>query len=356
MSSLPNNASLQSPLDPRDSQAAKDVGKALLVALLAGGSLRAAVGIGGNISRNLRRKEERDDANKPGVNDMLFTPKTAGAISPVEWGEDKPNAPSWMLPALLLGAPLSAAGGWAGVGKLMKHYRKSRSQDELENAKREFEEALAEEQSTKLACELDDLANAYVSGELDTSTEKQAEAGALSSLWGAYLTALLGVGGIGAYGGWKMMGRSADASRVKAYREAKRRRQMARSISLTARSSPDSVTPQHDEPDEEPAEPNPESEEEYADNIAKEGGFGKSLIGGALGAGLGLYGGKKLIESNRGQDWKRQEAIKTVRQMLEGDAGSELVNTIYATLMPQLKQQFRMRNPMLSRIFGNAVS
>lgn len=349
-------------LDPLNEQAAKDVSKALAVVLLLGGGLRAAYGIAGNVGRNMRRAEVRNRAEKPEAGAIIFNTKPeeeeddttalnakSAKAAPLGWGADKPPLPAWVVPALLLGTPTAFAAGWMGISAYMKRYRKSRAREELEKAERDFEKALSAEQSTKVARELDDLAAAYVTGELDDTLEKSAGGmRRIDALLGLYLTALVGSAAVGAYGGWSMMGGAKGTKEVSAYAEAVRRRHAARSVGLTARNATDFDTSQDDTPEEKPG-----AEKQAGSvwsNLASAG------IGSVLGAGLAAYGAKKWVESERGQRWKSQEALKTAQRMLEGGSGDRLAAMIYTSMLQRLKKQFAERNPRLGYFTNRYVT
>ena len=227
-------------LDRRSAQsavneyAAKDLGRLLLVGLALGAGGRSIAGLYGNAKRNVEREKRRNSLSSNEVPVSIPVTKQSN--------QESLKRPWWFAPALTVGAFPAVLGGWAGVGALMKKYRQAKSDEELAAAKQEFETALAEEQaSSKFACDLNELAQEYVSGNLDESLEKEAFGSFKDVSRGAAntymsLAGLLSL--IGAYGGWKMMGKSDESRRVEAYREAARRRNAGKPLTLVAQPKP----------------------------------------------------------------------------------------------------------------------
>lgn len=131
-SATPVSDSLQKKVS--DNKAIKDVSKNLLLAFGLGASLRGAQGLTG-----LFKKE------KPAV--PYRTVELP--VSYPDKEEDEKVAyseysNSLYMPAMLLGTPLAAYGGWKGVDKLLDSQRKERSKAELAEAKRDYEAAVME--------------------------------------------------------------------------------------------------------------------------------------------------------------------------------------------------------------------
>ncbi len=63
-------------------------------------------------------------------------------ISSKPVGPTKPYGLPWYLPAVFMGAPLAAAGGWKLVDSLLDKQQQAKADDELEAAKKEYQDAL----------------------------------------------------------------------------------------------------------------------------------------------------------------------------------------------------------------------
>jgi hypothetical protein len=322
---------------------------ALLMGLTGGAAGRAGAGIFGNISRNIRRKREEKAEEKP-VGEFTLGTKTA----------EEPR-PRWFWPGLMLGTPAAVYGGWAGTSRLLKAYRKRRVRQDLEQAKKEFEDAMASEQQLKFSADLTTLADAWVSGELDEDLEKSAQVGTMLKALGpgAYTAmSLLGLLGLGA--GWKLMGENPEEERIRAYREAARRRRMSRPLSLTARPAEDtaklvahskatSTTPQHDaSTSPEAREPNDYEGERKTAQLA--GGL-RLLRRGALpmaagAAGVGL-GAKGLYGTETGRNYVRRQTIQSLK-----DAPAEAAKGLWSGAKGYLSQNPAMRNALITGALG----
>ena len=215
------------------SHAREKLMRAVMTAALVGAGGRGVVGIIGNMRRNLQRKRDRDVAARP-VNEITLPIKAA-------------SDPIWYPAALATGTTGALAGGWMGTGALMKRYRKARSKQELEKAKREFEDALSGEHQLKFSADLSALAKDWEDGALTDELLEKASWSAVDLGLKGYLTLAAAIALAGGGIGWKMVGNNPEAARVKAYREAMRRRQSLRPVSLVARSKAIGQTPQDED-------------------------------------------------------------------------------------------------------------
>lgn len=333
----------------RDSLAVHDAKKAIIASLLGGAALRGAFGLYGLNARNIRRKKERDEI-KPNPGEVPLPAKAAA-------DNDIGNIPRpwWYTPAAVLGPPAGFAAGWAGVGALLKRYRKQREREELAKAKEEFEAALADERSSKFACELHDLAQSYVSGDLDADLEKSATfidwVGNKASWVGPALATLAIISGsAGALGGWKLRGNSGEQAKVKAYREAMRRKRISRPSSLMARPA---ATPTDDQGTKADSDDNDASEKtaSFGNTLKSVGKYVGIPAASAVGTGL------VLTETPLGK-WYLQNRMHRLLQ--DNSFVDSTINDVISNpkvrkqvanrLMPAMYRQFMQQHPVLSSI------
>lgn len=113
-----------------DREAMADIAKYLLMGLGTGASLRGAQGLYNLIKPKKIKTSPYRTADLP-----IPTPESE------KEAYSKISNPAY-LPAMLLGTPLAAYGGWKAVDRVLDEQRSLRSDSELERAKREYEEAL----------------------------------------------------------------------------------------------------------------------------------------------------------------------------------------------------------------------
>lgn len=331
-----------------------DLIQSLLLAGLIGGGARAGAGIVGSLRRNLRRKREREK-DESVFHEISF---------PVKRSSESLERPDWTIPATVVGLPLAAAGGWMGVSKLIKAVRKSRDKQEMERAKAEFEEALANERGTKFAFDLDKLAKAWVSGDIDNSLEKAGNYGrAIRSIPPALYTAMTLLGLLGTYGGWKVnKGSSEDL--IEAHREAMRRRQLSRPVSLVARSD---AYPEESAADEKPDKTQKDAFASASNKFTKiSRGFlgnlgrvaGSRALSALIGVGSGLGATYLLPKFKWGRDFisgRAQEAMKHP-DFAQSQASNFLDNPIVQQAI-QKRMLAQFQNPEFShQVYGGFVN
>jgi hypothetical protein len=341
--------------------AAKDLGKLLLAMLAAGAATRGAVGVYGNIARNLRRKRDRDLDEKPRYEISL--PVKSALF------DGKPR-PDWFAPAAVIGPPLAGAAGWAGMGKLMKTYRRHREQQELDKAKQEFEDALAEERTLKFSVDLHALAEAYEQGELNETLGKVADWIPGSSAVKAVgnvgrgikptaITIAAIMAGLGAYGGWRMVGAGDQADELKAYREAQRRRRAERPVSLMARPQVESHTQTDDDEEEKPND-NPYRDSDLSKTAYdKRAAIGRALrhLGTSAGTGLGLSW--LMTNTDLGRRWasaRTKDLMKDPKFMRSQTqhmlSNPHVMGQIYQQMMPAITQRMTQQRPVVGRLMA----
>lgn len=118
------------------SDAVKNVLKTMLVAGGLGAAVRGYTGLSGLAESKKRKKPER-------VVEMPVPYPEKQAL----FGNDNSKATSmigldYFAPAMLLGAPLAAYGGWKGVDSILNTQREKEVDSDLERAKAEYEKAL----------------------------------------------------------------------------------------------------------------------------------------------------------------------------------------------------------------------
>lgn len=207
--------------------ALKDLSKTVGVALAGGVALRGAVGLAHLLQNSVAGKKKVDD-------NFVVIPHKAAA--------DRLDYPLWFSAGTLLGAPLAAGAGWAGVGAAIKQWRKIKLKGELEAAKKEFEEALSMERQSKFAASLHKLADTYVRGEIKSATslwDTLVQTFRASPHTASVVASLAGL--TGGVIGWNSLGKSKDEEEVAAYRDLIRRRNLARSptVQLRLATTPD---------------------------------------------------------------------------------------------------------------------
>lgn len=126
------------------SDAVKNILKTMLVAGGLGAAVRGYTGLSGLAESKKRKKPER-------VVEMPVAYPEKQAL----FGNDNSKATSmigldYFAPAMLLGAPLAAYGGWKGVDSILNKQREKEVDSDLDRAKSEYEQALlgAYKQST----------------------------------------------------------------------------------------------------------------------------------------------------------------------------------------------------------------
>lgn len=338
----------------RDRLAFNDARNVILASLIGGAAMRGAFGLYGLNARNIRRKRERE-AVKPDPGEVELPAKEAS------WADlfsAKVPRPWWFVPATTIGPAAGLVGGWAGMGALMKKYRKHREREELRKAKEEFEAALEDERSSKFASDLNELASAYVNGELDDDLEKSATfvdwAGDRVKYIGPTLATLaLLSGGIGVTGGWALRGNSGQQAKIKAYREAMRRKRISRPSSLMARPAATS-TQKSDESDKSDKLQDSESTEKSASISKVLRGVGKYVgipAASAVGGGLLMTEtpvGKWYLKNRMNRLLQDDEFVdNTINQVL---TNPEVKRQFSRRLMPAMYQNFMQSHPTLSRI------
>lgn len=320
--------------------ARKNLIKALMTAALLGAGGRGVIGIMGNIRRNMQRKREREKAMEP-KHELTIATKAAAY-------------PDWYPAALALGVPGALAGGWMGTDRIMKRYRQTRSRQELEKAKEEFEDALAEEQQLKFSADLSALAEAWSEGKLNEDTLEKAARSLLDAGWKTYLTlaALMTLAGGGI--GWKLIGDNPEAMRIKAHREAMRRQRAVRPISLVARSKAISHIPQDEEREQ---DTNKMARVKSARSLLP---HLKSLPGTAMKAGLGALGASWLGTKTRaGRNWMASRSEDLMRDPAFVQRQTQLMlqnprimQQVYRQMMPTITAQMVQQRPVMGRLMA----
>lgn len=320
--------------------ARSNLARALVTALLVGAGARGTMGIIGNMRRNIQRRGEREDASKP-THEISVPIKTA-------------TYPDWYPAALALGVPGALAGGWMGMGSLMRRFRRLRSRQELEKAKSEFEDALSDERNLKFSTDLNSLAEAWVSGELSESTLEKASSNIMDASWKAYLAAaaLMALAGGGV--GWKLTGENPEAEHIKAYREAMRRRQTIRPISLIARSQAMSSAPQNEE---HVTDVNKIASAKCArallPALKKLPGTAMKLGGGALGTSWLMTNtpfGKRWMASRSRDLMGDPEFMQRQTQLMLNNP--QIMRQIYEQMMPTITARMIQQRPVMGRLMA----
>ena len=248
-------------------QAIVDVGRILLAGLGVGAVGRGAVGlINGlrpdNITEPLIDDTEDDFVAKlPG---LKREHKTAGADDPPSNTvvTRSPSRPDWFQYAALASGIGGAYGGWHLLNSLLKKRRAAELQSDLDAEQSKLDkELLTERRVAKESADnelfdsvVDKLADVMLKrAEPDAAQnngetrnynrpslyEELAQPSWQTSTLKALGTALGPVAallfGAGAYGGWRLAGKSEDTKKIEEYREAQRRRRVSRpeSIMLT---------------------------------------------------------------------------------------------------------------------------
>lgn len=132
-----------------------------------------------------------------------------------------PVATWWGVPAI---AAMTLGGGglgWHLTDKAVKAHADSQLNTDLDDARREYEHtlredyraALQEKGANALGRELDAFYDVLTQG-VETTKAAGVATDTLNGLGGAYLTALLGAGGLGAYSGYKWTKSRSDAERI----------------------------------------------------------------------------------------------------------------------------------------------
>ena len=342
-------------LSMRDNMAGARLGKTILMLLGLGAAGRATVGIYGDLSRNIRKKKERDELEKPDFRDVFIPTKIASQAVGAKLNIPRPR---WFLPSMIGAAATAPFVGWGVTGAALKAYRKHRTKNDLEEAKKDFEAALLEEQDNsprvpKFAADLNALAKDWENGDLDadlakvTPLDKQA-----NSLWdtasGLYITALIASALGGGALGWNMAGRnSPEKLKIRAYREAMRQRQLTRPVSVVAQTKPvpkplpqvSDVKPKTEEKEE---PPNPEEKEAALKSIGK---LLPSIAGGAIGAGGALLAGKAYLKNT-------QSGRNFMLNQLDDLVTPELMSSFYSRMIPKIRYEFMQRHPVLGQLLN----
>lgn len=350
----------------------KDLRRVLITGLLGGVAARAAAGVYGNIDRNVQRARERKETDS----------RPAGEFTmPVKAADTSPPRPGWFVPSAVLGTAGAVYGGWAGMSRLVKAYRQMKARKELEQAKQEFDDALLAEGQTKFSHDLNELADAWAAGELDDTLASAAlnkEAGifdeastAVRGIPPAFYTLAALLTGIGGLTGWKWMGESPEAIRVRAYRESMRRRRARQPVSLVAKPKAVGPTMPSDpvnKPEAKDSDTTLSADEKSA--AVKEAinwvkalrvgkGLGKTLGTGAAG-GLATSAmmtklplGRRFL-GNRAEDLLNDPEFvdKTMASLTNNPA---LMDAVYKKMLPAIKQQILRRNPWMGRLSQHFV-
>jgi hypothetical protein len=163
------------------SDATKDILKALLLAGGLGAAARGASGLQSMFSGNKKvspkrvvempvpypsSPDEKEAASKPGLWANIHAKRKRGESAAKPGDEDYPDTKNWkkvtnesekkadnalatsriglnyFLPSMLLGAPLAAYGGWKGVDALLNSQKRKDQDKELDEVKKEYEQAL----------------------------------------------------------------------------------------------------------------------------------------------------------------------------------------------------------------------
>jgi len=229
------------------SQLNKDTVSKLLqgMVVLAGGgaALRGLSGLG-EASTARKRKQTGRVVEMP----VPYAEKGASGSANKSWfsGATSPVGLPYTAPAALLGFPLAFYGGWKGVDALMDKQRRSQTDSELDDAKRDYEAALLD--SYKTASDNSDSVSANL-GRAFAGLRKQSEKaaffenapGAAAGLAAAYT---LGSLPLGYYVVDKQMRKnSRKAILEKALRERARRAAMSQPPELYAIPAPVSSSP-----------------------------------------------------------------------------------------------------------------
>ena len=161
-------------------EALKDIANYLMLGAGAGVAMRGATGIA-----NLLRDDQEVVPSKTVDMPVLFgVPKKVEdeeeEVKKLEYKSaaekeaySKSSLP-YYLPAMLLGTPLAAYGGWKAVDAVLDKQRKAKSEDNLEEAKKEYEEALLD--SYKKSASTDEM--------LDEVFENYKEANTIGDILG----------------------------------------------------------------------------------------------------------------------------------------------------------------------------
>jgi len=198
-------------------KALANAGTAALAGLGTGASLRGILGLL-EMSRQEAQPPVRETPKQIEV--PVDDEKLAGLADFLkgDYAKSTSGVP-WAIPAAVGAGAAGAYGGWKGIDALLEQRRKGELDDELEKAKREYEEALSGE--TKLAEDLDELYD---------EVEKQAvspsdAAGTATGLYGVYGGAAALLAAIAAYQYGKKRQRR---SLLEAAQEKRRRSRFAR--------------------------------------------------------------------------------------------------------------------------------
>lgn len=145
-------------------------------------------------------------------------------FDPLKWFKgdyagDKTAVP-WAIPATVAATVGGGMLGWGGLDKVLDRRRRLAVDQELNDAKREYEAAIMGKQGSVLGAELDRLYDKIASF-VEFEKESSPASDAASQAAGLYLTMLLGTGALGAYGGYRL-GRSGRSRKL--LEEASRRR------------------------------------------------------------------------------------------------------------------------------------
>lgn len=196
------------------------VGRALLKGLGAGVAVRATGGLIGETKRLLDKKYKKE---KPEV-DELFIPSTQPKLAA------ELNRGWWVNPTVVAGVPLSFAGGYLSVSKILKERRKKLDELELAKVKKDFDKAMRAELTSKFAKQLDELADAYVSGKLNGKLTKKAEnpiSSSVNLLRDSAATLMLLSALAGAGTGWAVYGKTKNQKDVSNYTKARNQLMLA---------------------------------------------------------------------------------------------------------------------------------
>lgn len=331
------------PLRERDILSAQDLGRLLMAGVGGGAAARAIAGILNKATPSPVKEEERPPELRVVMPVVKRTKRSALTTRP--W---------WYYPSAVVGAPLAALGGWAAVSSLIKRRRRADRAEELEAAKREFEDALSDEQRLKFSSSLHGMAEAYV---------KRGSTSVLEALIGAakaippvvYTTAGLS-GVVGLPLGWSVLGQSDEENRVRAYREAMRRRDIAKPVTVSLRASrtPDLAEGQrHDEESENKSAAVGSTTGRLAQwwmrakpvmkTYARPLGAG-AAAGGLTAAGLGLLAANTGLGSSMALNIAPQLIDKSIERLQNDPAAAR---RIFERVRPMIRQQLVESHPYI---------
>lgn len=139
------------------SDAKKDIVRNLVMALGGGAALRGAVGLHSMVTEPARIKPTQRVVEMPvsyPADEEEKRSRDANATSPVGL--------SYYVPGMLLGGAVAGYGGWKGVDALLDRQRRKQTDEELDSAKQEYEQALMGAYKKATDSALDQAFSGYV--------------------------------------------------------------------------------------------------------------------------------------------------------------------------------------------------